>query len=279
MSTRHETTEEKLAWLRELERGRGKRRHGEGDRAPARPRQAPRTRADRPPARPGIVRRARPVRAPPRDRVRDARQPAVGRRGRDRLRHGLRPAGLRLQPGLHRLRRLALRGLRREGLQGDGPGRQGRVPRGGDQRLRRRADPGGRRLTRRLRGDLLAERPGVRRRAADLADHGPVRRRRGLLACDHRLRPDDRGVLVHVHHRPRRREDGDRRGRQLRGPRRGSGARDEVGRRAPRRSGRGVVHRGRPLPAHVPAAEQPRDRPVRAADRSGRPRVARARHA
>ena len=87
------------------------------------------------------------------------------------------------------------------------------------------------------------------------------------------------GIVVHVHHRPRRREDRDRRGRQLRGARRRGGARDEVGRRAPRRARRAGVHRGRALPAHVPAAEQPRDRAVRAADRSGRPRVARARHA
>ncbi len=42
-------------------------------------------------------------------------------------------------------------------------------PRRRDQRLRRRAHPGGRRLARRLRGDLLAQRAGVGRRAADLA--------------------------------------------------------------------------------------------------------------
>ena len=78
---------------------------------------------------------------------------------------------------------------------------------------------------------------------------------------------------------PRRREDRDRRGRQLRGPRRRVRARDEVGCRAPRRPGRAVVHRGRPLPPHVPAAEQPRDGAVRAAERSRRSRVARARHA
>ena len=87
---------------------------------------------------------------------------------------------------------------------------------------------------------------GVRCGSADLADHGPVRGRRGLLAGDHRLRPHDRGLVVHVHHRPRRREDRDRRGRQLRGPRRRGGARHEVGRRAPRRPRRAVVHRGRP---------------------------------
>ena len=42
------------------------------------------------------------------------------------------------------------------------------------------------------------------------------------------------GVVVHVHHRPRRREDGDRRGGDVRGARRRADARVEVGRRAPR---------------------------------------------
>ena len=117
-----------------------------------------RARAARDAARPGLVRRARPVRPPPRGRVRDARPAAVGRRGRHRLRDDLRPQGLRLLAGLHDLRRLAVRGLRREDLQGDGPGGEVRLPGDRDQRLRRRADPGGRRLARRLRGDLLAER-------------------------------------------------------------------------------------------------------------------------
>ena len=56
---------------------------------------------------------------------------------------------LRLLAGFHRLRRLAERGVRREDLQGDGHGRQGRLPGRRDQRLGRRADPGGRRLARR----------------------------------------------------------------------------------------------------------------------------------
>ena len=61
-----------------------------------------------------------------------------------------------------------------------------------------------------LRGDLLAERADVGRRAADLARDGAVRRRRRLLARDHRLRLHGRGLVVHVHHRPRRGEDGHR---------------------------------------------------------------------
>ena len=48
------------------------------------------------------------------------------------------------------------------------------------------------------------------RRAADLARDGAVRGRRGLLARDHRLRLHGRGLVVHVHHRPRRGEDGHR---------------------------------------------------------------------
>ena len=68
-----------------------------------------------------------------------------------------------------------------------------RLPADRDQRLRRRADPGGRRLARRLRRDLLAQRPGLGRDPADQPDHGPVRRRRRLLARDDRLRLHGRG--------------------------------------------------------------------------------------
>ena len=55
---------------------------------------------------------------------------------------------------------------------------------------------------------------GVRRHPADLADHGPVRRRRGLLPGAHRLHRDGRQDLAHVHHRPRRHQDRHRRGRR-----------------------------------------------------------------
>ena len=44
------------------------------------------------------------------------------------------------------------------------------------------------------------------------ADHGPVRRRRGLLACDDRLHHHGEEHLEHVHHRSRRDQDGDARG-------------------------------------------------------------------
>ncbi len=74
------------------------------------------------------------------------------------------------------------RGPRREDLQDHGPGDEGR--RAGDrpERLGRRAHPGRRGLARRLRRGVPAQRAGLGRDAADLADHGPLRRRRGLFA-------------------------------------------------------------------------------------------------
>ena len=237
------------------------RRQRAGRAAAARRGAAARPRARGEALRPGLLRRARPLRPPPRMELRDDGPAAVRRRGRHRLRHRLRPQDLRLLAGLHRLRRLAERGLRREDLQGHGPGREVRLPRRRDQRLRRRAHPGGRRLARRLRRDLLAQRAGVGRRPAAQPRDGAVRRRRGLLARDHRLRLHGRGLLVHVHHRPRRREDGDGRGGDLRGARRRRDARGEIRRRALHVARRGVVPRGRALPALVPAAEQRRRSP------------------
>ena len=102
------------------------------------------------------------------------------------------------------------------------------------QRLRRRAHPGGRRLAGRLRRHLRAQRRRLGRDPADLARDGPLRRRRRLLARHHRLRADGARHLAHVHHRPRRREDRDRRGRVDGGARRRRRARRQVGRRARR---------------------------------------------
>ena len=80
----------------------------------------------------------------------------------------------------------------------------------------------------RLRRDLPAQHPGQRGRAADLADPRAVRRRRGLLAGDHRLHDHGRGKQLHVRHRTERGEDGDPRGDRLRGSRRRAGPqRDE----------------------------------------------------
>ena len=196
------------------------RRLGEVGREAPRSGQAARPRARGEAVRPGLVRRARSLRPPPRAELRDARAAPVRRRRRHRLRDDLRPSRLRLQPGLHRVRRLAERGVRREDLQGDGPGGEVRLPGRRHQRLGRRAHPGRRRVARRLRRDLLAERAVVGGDPADLARHGPVRRRRRLLARDDRLRADGRGDVVHVHHRPRRGEDGDRRGGHVRRARR-----------------------------------------------------------
>ena len=66
--------------------------------------------------------------------------------------------------------------LRREDLQGDGPRREGRRAVHRPERRRGRAHPGGRRLARRLRRRLHAQRARVRRDPADLGDHGPLRR-------------------------------------------------------------------------------------------------------
>ena len=79
-------------------------------------------------------------------------------------------------------------------------------------------------------------------------DHGPLRGRRGLLAGDHRLHLHGQGDLAYVHHRPRRDQDGDRRGGRLRGARRGDVAQHQVGRGAVRHRGRGRVPGGLPLP-------------------------------
>ena len=116
------------------------------DRAPACLGQADRARAPRPAARPGLVRRARRVRHPPGDASsastsqRFLGDGVVTGHGHDR-----RPARLRLPPGLHGLRRIAVRGVRREDLQGHGPGDEGRRADRRPQRFRRGADPGGRR--------------------------------------------------------------------------------------------------------------------------------------
>ena len=69
----------------------------------------------------------------------------------------------------------------------------------------------GRGLARRLCRGVPAQRDGLGRGAADFADHGAVRRRRGLLAGDDRLHLHGEGQLLHVRHRSRRRQDGDAR--------------------------------------------------------------------
>ena len=90
------------------------------------------------------------------------------RRRRHRPRHDRRPARLRLQPGLHGLRRFARRGLRREDREGHGSRDEGRRADHRAQRFGRRANPGRRRLARRLCRHLPAQHARVRRRAAAL---------------------------------------------------------------------------------------------------------------
>ena len=253
-------------------RPRPPRRRPEAHRRAARQGQADRARAHRPAARRRHVRGMGHVRRAPQPRLRHGDQPPARRRRRHRLRHDQRPAGLRLQPGLHRLRRRALGSARREDLQGDGPGDEGR--RAGDrpQRLGRRAHPGRRRLARRLRRGVPEERHRLGRRAADQHDHGPVRRRRGLLAGDDRLHLHGQGQLVHVRHRPRGREDGDARGGERRGPRRRAHAHDQERRRRPRlRQRRRGAGDAAPL-LRLPAAQQPREGAAPAERRPGRAR-------
>ena len=87
---------------------------------------------------------------------------------------------------------------------------------------------------------------------------GPVRRRRGLLPGGHRLHRDGRPDLAHVHHRPGRHQDGDRRGRRHGGAGRRPYAQLPQRQRALPRHRRGGRDRLRQGAAVVPAVEQPR---------------------
>ena len=268
--------------LQQLEAKRARARLGGGEKRIAAQHaqgQAHRARTDRASSRRRHVRGVGHVRRAPQQRLRDGGQPAAGRRRRHRLRDDQRPARLRLQPGLHRLRRRALGSARREDLQGDGPGDEGR--RAGDrpQRLGRRADPGRRRFARRLRRGVPAQRRRVGRRAADQPDHGPVRGRRGVFTGDDRLHLHGQGQLVHVRHRPRGREDRDARGSDRRGSRRRARPHDQERRRRPRvRQRRRRAGDAAPL-LRLPAAEQPREGTAPADRRPGGADRPLARHA
>ena len=128
------------------------------------------------------------------------------------------------------------------------------APRHRPQRRRRCPHPGGRRVSLASYGGIFyrnVKASGVT--PADLGDHGPVRRRRGLQPGHDRLHLHGRRDLVHVHHRPRRGEAGDRRGRHPAGARRRPRAHRRS--RASRSSSRPTTSlpRRRPLPARLPA--------------------------
>ena len=107
---------------------------------------------------------------------------------------------------------------------------------------------------------------------------GPCAGGRRVLAGDDRLHLHGARVVAHVHHRARRREDGDRRGGHARGARRRDEPRLEVGRGHVRRRRREGVPRRRPLPALVPAGEQPGAAAARRDRRRPRAALPRARH-
>ena len=97
-----------------------------------------------------------------------------------------------------------------------------------------------------------------------------MRRRRRLLAGDHRLHDHGRGDELHVRDRPERREDRDPRGGRRGVPRRRDDAHDTQRRRAPRGARRGrrrSTRRARSWPTcrRTTSATPPRDRdaPIR----------------
>ena len=195
--------------------------------------------------------------------------------------HGRRPPGLRLRAGLHRLRRLALGRLRAEDLQGDGPGDAASARRSSASTTR--AARASRRASSRSPATPTSSCATRWPRASSRRsrDPGPVRGRRGLLAGDHRLHLDGQGHELHVHHRPRRHQDGDARGGDQGGARRRarrttqkSGVAHFAARRRARRASRWCASCCRFLPSN-----NLEDPPRRALRRRPVPPRARARHA
>ena len=195
----------------------------------ARQGQAHRARAPRPPDGPGSFVETDPFAVHRSHDFGMDTQPPAGRRRHHRLRHDRRPQGVRRVAGLHGVRRL------------DGRGHAQKVCKVMDLALQTGApfiqinDSGGARIQEgaaSLAGyGYIFERNvrASRRDPADQRDHGALRRRRRLLPRDHRLHLHGEGDLAHVHHRPRRDQDGDRRGRHVRGARRRDDAREQSG--------------------------------------------------
>jgi propionyl-CoA carboxylase beta chain len=189
---------------------------------------------------------------------------------------GRRAARLRLQPGLHGVRRLAVGGLRREDLQGDGPRDEDGAPVIGLN------DSGGARIQEGvvslggyadifLRNTLAS---GVVPQISRSWARAPAARstRRRSPTSSH-----GRGHELHVRHRARRGQDRDPRGRHEGGARRRRRARGSRASRTSRRRTRRRASRCRELLSYLPQnnMEEAR-RSVRRGP--GRSRATRARH-
>ena len=105
-----DTRHDHLATLREMRERAVLGGGQEADRAAARARQADRARAPGAAARRGLVPGVRRAGHPRHHRLRPGRAALPRRRRRHRLRQDQRPPRRRLRPGLHRARRLVLRG-------------------------------------------------------------------------------------------------------------------------------------------------------------------------
>ncbi len=191
---------------------------GRGEAARARQVHGARARGEA--ARPRLLPGARHVRAPPHLRLRHAEESPVGRRGGDRPRHHRRPPvcvfsqdftvfggslGEVMGEKMCKIMDLAAKiGCPVIGINDSGGARiqEGVVSLGayGDVFLRN------------VRSSGVIPQISL--------DHGAVRGRRRLLAGDHRLHLHGEGDLPHVHHRPRRHQDGHGRGSGVRGARR-----------------------------------------------------------
>ena len=176
---------ERIADLERRKAGSVQSRFGPSDRAPAREGQAARTRRRRLPARPGSFQRARPAGSPssPCRRLGGA----LYRRRDHGMGHDPRPQGLRVQPGLHGVRRARSARCSPRRSTSSWTRAQGRGAGHRLERRSRRPHPGRRGLARLVRRHLLPERLGVGRRPPDLGRPRPVRRRRCVQPCDDRL--------------------------------------------------------------------------------------------
>ena len=245
-----------LEKLEERARARPRRRRQGPHRGAAQARQADRPRAPRTPDGQGLVRGVRHVRRAPLGRIRHGALEDPRRRRGHRLGHRQRPHGVRLRQGLHRVRRLALRDPRAEDHQDPGHGAEGARADHRPVRRRRRPHPGGRRLARRLRRGVQAQRPLLGRHPADQRHHGAVRGRRRLFAGDDRFHLHGARHQLHVRHRPGRGEDRHQRGGHRRRARRRLGAHREIRHRRRRLRQRRRVPAADAPPDRLPAGEQ-----------------------